>query len=185
MKLITTGVDVAPMLAELDAQPELWDQNPDRRLRYGTAHGEMTDIWLRARARSEIDRQEAFNEPYWPVFYPAWTLLPSMHQVVWGLMAITRAVQLGGVLITRIPSGGRIQPHTDRGWHAEFFRTKFYVVLRGGPRCLNHEAGDVVNMRPGEVWQFLNTVEHGVENHDESERISLIIALRAEADEAR
>lgn len=179
--LIHAGLDVAPILAELDAQPALWNQNRDRKDRAGTAHAEMDDIWLRARSREEIDSDFAFNEAHWPVFYPAWRLLPSVHNVAWALMAMAKAVQLGGCLITRIPSGARILPHADCGWHAEWFQTKYYVVLKGGPRCLNICEQDVINMRAGEIWAFENRLTHSVENHDDSERVSLIVTMRVES----
>jgi len=179
-ELIASGLDVAPMLAELDAQPELWNQNRDRKERPGTAHSEMDDIWLRARARDDIKSELAFNEPHWPVFYPAWNSLPSIHTAVWALMGMAKAVQLGGCLITRIPSGGKILPHADKGWHAEWFQTKYYIVLRGGPRCLNICENDVINMRPGEIFSFNNLVTHSVDNQDESDRISLIVTVRVE-----
>ena len=39
------------------------------------------------------------------MFYPAWHALPHLRPIVFGLMARLEAVQLGGVLITRVPAG--------------------------------------------------------------------------------
>ena len=41
------GLDVAPILAELDAAPELWDADTDRTERDGSPHADSSDIWLR------------------------------------------------------------------------------------------------------------------------------------------
>ena len=180
-RLIHAGLDVAPILAEAGSRAGACGTRTGiGRIVRGTAHGAMDDIWLRARAREEINTDMAFNEPYWPVFYPAWERLPAIHNVVWSLMGMSHAVQLGGCLITRIPSGARILPHADCGWHAEWFQTKYYVVLQGGPRCLNICEQDVVNMRAGEIWSFENRLVHSVENEDDSERVSLIVSLRVE-----
>lgn len=169
------GLDVAPILAELDAAGDLWNAHRERKDAEGSPHAAMDDIWLRwlPDGASAGDRV---------AFYPAWRRLPALHGVVWSLMAMARGVELGGLLITRIPAGGVILPHSDAGgWHADLFDTKFYVVLRGGARCVNVFPDGEVNMRPGEIWQFNNRVLHSVENHDAGERISLIVSVRTEA----
>jgi mannose-6-phosphate isomerase-like protein (cupin superfamily) len=99
-------------------------------------------------------------------------------------MAMTRAVELGNVLITRIPPGGRVLPHVDRGWAPEFYTSKFYVVLHGNAETVNlcGEGADEeqVVMAPGSIWAFENRITHSVENNGASERISLIVTLRVE-----
>lgn len=180
-RLIHSGLDVAPLLAQLDAAPDLWDEHTERRTAPGSPHAEMRDIWLRTRPRDELQDDEAFQLPYWPVFYPAWRRLPAVQPIVHALMGMTQAVQLGNVLITRLPPGGVIRPHVDGGWAAVWFNRKFYCCLRGGARCVNTwEGGEEVAMRPGEIFEFANDVVHGVENHDSRERISLIVTLRVE-----
>ncbi|SDE42301.1 hypothetical protein [Belnapia rosea] len=59
------------MLVELDAQPELWEQHPERRTVAGSPHAGMTDIWVRARAYSDVRIPGAFREEHRPVFYRA------------------------------------------------------------------------------------------------------------------
>src|SRR6478609_9527408 len=75
------GLDVAPILAELDAQPDLWDQHPERRTAPGSPHAGMTDIWVRARAYEDLQTPGAFREEHRPEFYPAWHRLPSIQPV--------------------------------------------------------------------------------------------------------
>ena len=70
------GLDVGPILAELDAQPDLWDQHPERRTAPGSPHVGMTDVWVRARAYSDLQTLGAFREEHRPVFYSAWHRLP-------------------------------------------------------------------------------------------------------------
>lgn len=175
------GLDVGPILAELDAAPELWDEHTERRTAPGSPHREMTDIHVRARSRDDLASPDAYREAHYPVFYPSWHALPAVQPVVWALMAMTRAVQLGNVLITRIPAGARIHPHVDPGWAVNWFASKFYVVLRSNPQCVNHCMDESVVMKPGEIWAFENRVTHSVENHGTTERMSLIVTMRVEA----
>ena len=74
---------------------------------------------------AELTSAEAFAEPFIPVFsVSARTPLPHLRPLVFGLMAKLEAVQLGGVLITRVPGGQQVKPHDDRGrWHPESLRT--------------------------------------------------------------
>lgn len=178
-KRIHEGLDVAPMLAELEAQPELWDAHPERRTAPGSPHAGMRDIWVRARDYADVAVPNAFREEHAPVFYPAWRALPSIQPVVWSLMASTQTVQLGNVLLTRIPPGGRIAPHVDSGWAPEWFNAKFYVVLQSQD-CVNRCLAESVRMKAGEVWGFENRVTHSVENLGDVDRISLIVTLRTE-----
>lgn len=174
IRRIAEGLNLSAGLAQLDAAPHLWNARRDRTASPESPHAEADDIWLRwlPDGGKPGDRLR---------FLPAWWALPGLHDVVWGLMGWTRAVELGGLLLTRIPPGGRILPHSDAGgWHADMMDRKFYVPLRSGARCVNVFPEAEVNMRPGEVWEFRNDVVHSVENHDASERISLIVCMRTE-----
>ena len=181
---IHQGLDVAPILAELDAQSDLWDQHPERRTAPGSPHVGMTDVWVRARAYSDLQTPGAFREEHRPVFYPAWHRLPAIQPVVHGLMAMCHGVELGNVLITRIRPGQRVLPHVDTGWAPEFYTAKFYVVLRGNAETVNlagtGDDEERVVMAPGSIWAFENRVTHSIENNGTSERISLIVTLRTE-----
>lgn len=178
---LAEGIDIAPLLAELDAQPELWNQHPER-TGTGSPHAGVDDLWLRYRAKDELTEPARYLEAFIPVFYPAWYALPSLRPIVMGLMGAIEAVQLGGVLMTRIPPGGEVKSHHDRGsWHAEFFNSKLYVVLRANDQCVNRsEGGESAVMRPGEAWTFDNQVVHSVENHGDCERVTLIACYRKE-----
>lgn len=167
------GVRTIDVLAELHRQPDLWDAEPGRREMDGTPHAGMTDIWLRY---SKDKRQEA----HFPVWYPAWNRLPSLHPLVYGALAAVRGVMLGGVLITRIPPGGKIDPHVDGGWHAKFFNTKVYIVLLGNEKCFYQIGEEKCFMKTGDSWTFSNQKMHSVENQGEDYRITLIICVRCE-----
>ena len=119
---------MAPILAELDANPQVWGAHSARLDAEGSPHKGVPDVWVRYRAEAELTTPAAYAEPHTSVWYPEAELLPSVRNLSHALVAACRATQLGGVLITRIPAGGEVAPHDDRGsWHAEFYNCKCYV----------------------------------------------------------
>jgi mannose-6-phosphate isomerase-like protein (cupin superfamily) len=179
---IAHGIDTAALAMALKLHPELWDAHTLRKTRPGTPHNEMSDIWVRYNDMSKYPDGDysTFNEPHFPVWYPAYYQLPQLRPILLGLMARIEATHLGGVLITRIPPGGRVKPHVDRGWHPEFYRTKLYMPIEGNTQCINRVEDEQVVMLPGDVWYFNNLVEHEVINNGDTERITLIICMRTE-----
>lgn len=173
--------DVQPLLGQLSDHPELWNQNPERKDAPCSPHAAMSDIWLRFRPKAELREPKHYGEPHIPTWYPSRRYLPAAEEISLTLMSYFRAVQLGGVLITKIPPGGRIAPHNDKGrWHPEFFNGKAYVPLKSNKGCLNICENDAIVMRAGECWTFDNLKEHSVENNGQEDRITLIICMRLE-----
>ncbi len=177
---IAAGVETLPLVLDLYRQPELWDQHNARTGGAGSFVG-TSDIWLRFRDPSELVSRETYAEPHVPVFYPAWHALPHVRPIVFGLMARVEAVQLGGILITRVPAGEQVAPHDDRGrWHSEWFNTKAYLPLASNDRCFNTCGDERVTMRVGDCWLFDNLVVHSTVNEGETDRITLIVSMRCE-----
>lgn len=177
---IAEGLNVAPALAQLAAQPEIWGRNRERLDVAGSPHAQTKDIWLRFRPQHELTSPEKYGEPHFAAFWPAWHALPGLHPIVFDIMARVGAVYLGGILMTRIPAGGAVLPHIDHGWHPEFNNTKAYVILKANPGCVNWCETEMVVMQPGEAWLFNNQVRHSVENHGPDERIAMVITMRVE-----
>jgi hypothetical protein len=179
-RLLHVGLDTAPILAQLDAVPE-WGQYADRKERDGTAHGAMIDLWVRYFPRETLREQADFNRPGQCVFYPVWDRLPAIHPVVWALMSMQHSVELGGILCTRLPPGGSILRHSDRGaWHAERYNRKCYVVLEANARCIVECDGEEQVFRPGEIFEFDNLLPHSMVNGGNTMRTTLIICMRSE-----
>jgi hypothetical protein len=114
-------------------------------------------------------------------FLPAWAKLPSLRPIVFAAMTKVQAVELGVIMVTKIPPGGQIRLHTDKGWQAEWFNTKAYCVLQGNDQCVNYAQEEEVVMMPGTVWLFKNTVIHGLKNEGPDDRISVIVCMRSES----
>jgi hypothetical protein len=180
---VGAGIDVAPILAELDAHPELWRSYDARQTAEDSPHTEADDIWARGPAE-ELQRADATTvmRPFQPVWWPAWWLLPSLHPHIFGLAHHIRATDIGSILITRMPPGSKIGWHTDPGWHAETYNPKLYLPLRANEQCVNAVSADgareALVMKPGEVWSFDNLKRHAVVNGGATERIVVIACMR-------
>lgn len=169
-----------PLALDLYRHPELWDQNRARTGGMGSFMG-TSDIWVRFRDPAELTSPESFCEPFTPVFYPAWYVLPHLRPIVFGLMARVEAVALGGILITRVPAGQQVAPHDDRGrWHPEHYTTKAYVPLATNPQCYSTCGDERVTMATGDAWLFDNLKVHSTVNQGETDRVTLIVSMRCE-----
>jgi hypothetical protein len=176
---VATGVDMLPVMLELNRAPHLWDRDKTRRTYPGTPHAEMEDIWVRFRAKAEIEGAHSHREPYRCVFWPAWHELPALRPIVFSLMARVGATELGSVLITKLPPGGKIHPHSDKGsWAAEFYNCKCHVTIAGTSVSVCDD--QLVEMHSGDVFTFDNLLLHSVENRGSCDRIACIVSMRVE-----
>lgn len=180
LQLIRSNIEVAPILAEVDAAPELWGGHPERTAPSDSPHRESLDVWLRFRPQDELTEPARYSEPHFAAWYPAMARLPSLRPVIFDLMRTMEAVYLGGCMLTRIPGGKRIYEHHDDGWHAQFMNTKLYVILRANEGCVNFCGDDAAVMKPGSVWRFENSVPHSVENNGNTDRVVAILTMRVE-----
>lgn len=182
------GFDVAPVLAEIDAHPELWDAHGYRTKLDKGPFAETSDIWVRFRDPSHLSDPQKFAGEHFAQWYPAFHSLPSLRPLLGDILASVGQIvrpalvaHLGGILITRIPARGKIAAHHDRGsWHAEFYNWKIYLPFRANEHCINICEDETVVMKPGEAWWFNNLVTHSVENNGDAERITLIVCARIE-----
>ena len=177
---IAENVNVLPVMTELHRQPALWNAYDVRKTFPGTPHAAMDDIWVRGARRETLTDLAAHKHEFSPEFWPAWRDLPSLRSIVFAMMGQAQAVQLGSILITRLPPGGEILPHVDDdSWHADFFNAKWHLTLAG--QSVSRCGEEAVVMRVGEVWTFPNNVTHSVENPGSVDRIVMIVAMRCEA----
>lgn len=176
---IAEGIDVAPLLAQIDGHPELWDRHRERTVMPDSPHREVSDIWLRYRPQRELTSPQTHGEPHFSEWYPEAGVLSMIRPMAHRLMTLDSVVHLGGILVTRIMPGCQVYPHHDRGtWHAEYHNFKVYVCLRGNEGCVNRFEDDEFVMRPGDAWMFNNQVIHACENRGDTERLSAIFAMR-------
>ena len=166
-------IDVSGLAKTLTENPDLFGRYDWRKEKY--AHTDMRDIWVRYNNPKEIG--DTFNDEHSSIWYPVINDIPEVLSICAQLMELTFGERLGGVLITKLPPGGKIKRHIDGGWHAEYYE-KFFVPIqnpKGAKFCWN----DVV-LEPdaGEVYEFDNSVEHWVENDSEEDRIAMIVCIK-------
>jgi len=180
-RTIHEGLDTSAINAELAASPDLWDAHKDRTSAADGVMAGTSDIWIRYFPRETLTEPAAYLKEGRCVFYPAWFRLPSIQPVVFTLMGMFRGVELGGCLISRLPPGGVVKPHSDgAAWSANFYNRKFYCILDSNPDCLNVTEDEQIVLPPGSVTLFDNLSTHAVYNRGQTERINLIITLRSE-----
>lgn len=163
-RLLASGIDVAPLLAELDDNPQLWDEITLRQGYEGSAHRDTKAIFLRW--CSDLSVKSAFLSKE-AVDYPALAKLPAARPFL----------KDGRALVVNLRAGGRVTPHIDQGLYSEeFMRT--HLVLSARPGVLFHSGGETVEMRTGELWWFNHRTTHSVENNSGADRLHLIIDTR-------
>lgn len=170
IRLVHRGLNVAPLAWALRAHPQLWNTDTGRTSDPASPHHGCDDIW----ARYAAEGQEP-SEPHDSVWYPAADVLP-VRELVFPLMHDVRATRLGGVLITRIPTGGEVKPHRDPGWHARAYE-KFAVQIEAAPGqtfCFDNET---LETRPGDVFWFDNAHTHWVTNPTPYARVTMIVCV--------
>jgi|SRR6267154_725530 len=180
---ICEGINVDPLNFILKRNEYLWNQKTLRKDQDNSPHLAMSDIWVRYNDDKENKRTgdySDFHNLHYPIWYPSINQLPMIRNIALGLMTKMSAVHLGGILITKIPPGGRIEPHIDNNWHANFFNCKLYIPIQSNQKCFNRCEDEVVVMNSGECWYFNNNVEHEVINNGNDDRITLIICMRVE-----
>lgn len=169
---------VADAVSQLQAQP-VWDLHTSRTQRYGTPHAAVSDVWVRFNdpAKMHTDPVAFFQGEHESVWYPCASLLPAVVALIGQVFRAVGGKRLGGVLVTRIPPGGRVEPHIDTGWHAGYYE-KFAVQLQGNERqsfCFEDSA---LSATPGQLYTFDNSKLHWVVNDSAHDRMTLIICIR-------
>jgi hypothetical protein len=183
IRILHHGVNVAPLIQQLDAAPELWDENIFRtELPTGAPdvnpHKKIQDIIVRFNDwKNWTGDRAAFNEEHESVWWGAYDKLPYIQPLVFDLMRMNLAERLGMVLITRIPPHCNVGKHIDTGWHAREY-LKFGVQIKSAPYQKFCFEGYSLETQPGDLFAFRNDITHWVENPTDFERITLIICLR-------
>lgn len=183
--LISEGIDVSGLAAEIKDNPQLWNAHNYRKVGPGTPHREMDDIWVHG---NDMAPYEAGLKPWSQIadeiehiWYPAWDALPSLKPIIADLMKTVEGESIGIVLITRIPPGGKIYPHVDRGRHVEEHE-KFYLSVKSEPGAMfwmdHRGVREELNPKPGEIWLTDNRKLHGVINASKVDRITLIVCIK-------
>ncbi len=175
---------MAPLVKELDANRDLWDlYNFRTRMYSNSPHQHVHDIWLRYRDYSEFDQDDPAlfcNDPaadysYW---YCAAFILERTREMIHKIVDTQKIDELGGCLITMIPPYNNVLRHADNGYHAEYYKDKYLLLLRSTPDQTFCFEDETHSGEAGDLFHFNNQAEHWVRNPTDVARISLLIAGR-------
>ncbi len=175
---IADNLNVSPIVDSLTDNPQLWDEYSQRRTFANSPHSKMVDIWARFGDVSDGDFSK-LHGVHDSVWYPSINALRGVKEVCFKLMSLVDGERLGGVLITKLPSGENIAPHVDQGWHASYYE-KFYVALQNhGGSIFGFEDGEI-KAEAGDCYLFRNDRLHWVNNDSKADRIAMIICIKTD-----
>lgn len=173
LKLLAQGVDVAPMYWSILQHPELWNEHTARTEDVNSPHHELDDIWVRFGDSSNAIE----GTPHDAKWYPSADVIVGVKELGKEIMRAFDGVELGGVLITRIPPGKECKRHKDLGWHARRY-DKFAVQVTSAPGQKFCFDGLEIETKPGDLFWFDNQYDHWVTNPTPYERVTLIYCIR-------
>lgn len=79
-------------------------------------------------------------------------------------------------MITNLPAGKNIAEHVDPGWLFMLSR-RFHWVIETNPYCVMKVDHEVIQARPGEIWEIDNKKFHSSSNEGHTDRIHFIFDL--------
>jgi orotate phosphoribosyltransferase len=170
---IRTGVDVAPLLAEIAAGENAWLADTSRQTKVA-AQRETESIFLRVAAkRRDIDLREN-QETRSTLMCDAFPLAVAFMESV--------AQEFGSTLeratIVRLKPNSTVDRHIDTGAYY-FLRDRFHLVLASAKGSVLSSGDEQVRMWPGELWWFDNKQHHWAQNEGDQWRIHYIFDLLA------
>lgn len=173
-------VDIGNIVEELKGD-EAWNKYGARQTAYRTPHQQIDDIWVRYNSIDNFKGDlHAFNARHKSEWYSVAGTHPRLRELSEEVLEKAGGGTLGGVLITRIPPGGGVAPHTDSGWHASYYYDKYAVQLQGNQEQAFCFRGHEVRAEPGQVYWFDNQQEHWVINDSDEYRMTMIVCIRPE-----
>ena len=180
--LVADGLDVLPLLYAVSNQPHLWNQDTIRTTHPGSVHAAVSDILLYFQPIETVFVQgtTVTDTVHACVPRPAWWALPEARPLIFGLMARVQATRLGRVMITKLPPGQVIPPHTDSPVQTAYWR-RHQITLCSPPECQFVIEDEVMALPPGSCYWMNNGAEHQVVNDGGSERIALIVDIHVPA----
>lgn len=155
----------------------MWDMERRRNQYQGSAHGDAKTIIIRWADLSEEDDPIAasfrslniIDQPM------AEQLMPEVGDAVMAVLeAVSPVVRLGRVMLTKLPPGGKIDPHVDEGIYADH-HSRFHLCLQGDKGNTFVCGKETYHPENGAAFWFNHKRQHSVSNQGSIERIHLIV----------
>lgn len=170
-RTVMTAIDVDPLLAQIAANPQLWN---------------ICDLWTRGKPQSALsdidDIVLRYNRSSAPALndwdHPAFQILSEAQPIIMALMAAVQGEHLGRVIISRMRPGQIIPVHTDDPMGIPLYAHRYQIPLSVKPGAIYTVDGESIYMQPGNVYWFNSQLPHWVENNSQEDRISMLADIR-------
>lgn len=168
---IASGIDVRPILAELEAVPEMWlvDTSRQRNVR---CQRDTRNIFLRVARKPLPPGARNANDVHESRVARSAAKFPRALAFCEWVASLQRG-ELGRATLVALQPRGWVRPHVDAGAYY-CIRDRFHLVLKspgGSPLTAGNET---VVMQEGELWAFDNKAEHEARNPGDEPRMHLI-----------
>jgi outer membrane protein assembly factor BamB/orotate phosphoribosyltransferase len=170
-KLIDSGIDVIPLLTEIQSQNRAWLLDTTRQDRIRVQR-DTNSIFVRAQVRRpDLPANENQESRFTPVS-------KSFPHCVAFLEAFAKKMNAGlsRATIVRLKPNSSVLPHVDLGSYY-FIRDRYHLVLYSTDGSRLTSGDEQVRMQPGELWWFNNKQYHEAHNESDEWRIHLIFDL--------
>lgn len=171
---IAEGMDVTPLLAELDSAPDMWlaDTSRQRKVR---CQRDTLNIFLRAPRKPLPPGAKNANDVHESRLAPAAAMFPRALAFC-QCVADEQGGALGRATLVALLPRSRVFPHVDAGAYYRI-RDRFHLVLRSSGGSPLGAGEETVVMREGELWTFNNKIRHWADNPSDEPRVHLIFDL--------
>jgi outer membrane protein assembly factor BamB/orotate phosphoribosyltransferase len=170
-RVIRSGIDVAPLLEEIDIQEHAWGIATGRQDKIRVQR-ETNSIFLRAavpRPDLHVNENQETGLTQMATLFPR--ALAFMTE-----FAAEMNCQLSRATIVRLKPKSQVYRHIDQGSYY-FLRDRFHLVLRSPAGSVLMSGGETVRMQEGELWWFDNKQHHESYNDSDEWRIHYIFDL--------
>lgn len=170
---VLSGIDPVPLLRQLEANPQLWNNDEAWRMtKRNTALFAVNNIVLRT-----ITQTPPGQQPKWD--REAFSILSEAQPIVLDVLRAIPGERLGTVIISRMVPGEIIAPHIDQMppgippyWQ------RYQIPLSVNPGVEFHCGDERLFMEPGNAYWFNNQIIHSVVNGSDADRISMRVDIR-------
>ncbi len=168
---IAENENISPILAELDASPDIWlaDTSRQRNVR---CQRNTLNIFLRSAKKPLPPGKSNANDIHESRIAPAARVFPRTLQYC---QRVADAIegQLGRATLVSLQPECKVFPHIDMG---EYYRVRdrFHLVLKSPDGSPLTTEGETVVMQERELWVFNNKARHWAENQSDKPRVHLI-----------
>ncbi len=170
-KLVRSGIDVAPLLEEVQAQSQAWLIDTARQDKIRVQRDTNTIFLRGAVPRPDLRINENQETRL--------TSVANLFPRALGFMTEVAAemnCHLSRATIVRLKPKSGVLRHIDEGSYY-FLRDRFHLVLESSAGSVMMSGGEEVRMQEGELWWFDNKQYHESRNEGDEWRIHYIFDL--------